>query len=153
MRPFNEVLPEWRHNPKATGRAPRGQVLQNATRPNLYKHSTDVLGCWQLRTHSADFIPPRLIPRMASGDRFSVLYVVLYMEQVPDYYVANSFAIIFGISLLGMSMGVVRGSSEWTIEVLVVLMLVRLLRRSAPHLPCPSPSILPWPISTPPLPC
>ena len=219
LRPFNEVLPSWRSSSRESALV-EPTVLSNQPRPNVYKHSTDVVGCWKLKSHCADFLPSKLIPRAASGERYPIMKIVLYMEQVdhahvcvcmcacawsrlssswaspparalslglisasppsssntpltythsrllsriclttlhsgtartrthaylllasrqePRYFVANSFALIFSITLLSMLVGGLGGSSEFTISTMAVLLLIMAAyKQVTQHTPSP----------------
>ena len=87
LRPFNDVLPRWQ---LMTSNGAR-EAVRCKLRPNLFKHTTELIGCWRLKSHSIDFVPLRLTPRMASGQTFSVCSIALFMQQSPDYFVWNSF--------------------------------------------------------------
>ena len=117
LRPFNEVQPRW----SCRG----GNVTWNKLRPNLFKHSSFTVGSWELKNHSIDFLPNALLPEMPSGDRFSVCTIAMFMQQVPDFFVANTFGLMSLVTLLAMVLATMVGSTGGSIEVFATLMVVQ----------------------------
>ena len=61
---------------------------------------------------------------MGSGDTFSVVSIALFMQQAPGYFVWNAFAIIFGLTMLGMILGLCLGSQTSTVFAQIEVLLI-----------------------------
>lgn len=118
--PYNCVLP-----PFVLEKGPDGQpqVGQTLLRRNLYKHTSDTIGCWKLASHCLMFTPKRFLPRMPSYHKYAYVTVALYMDQMPSVFAWNSFMLVFLLTSLGFAVGIGYGSSEVSVNSLLTLIL------------------------------